>query len=164
MTGLVRVANALPFHHEGGRRQRPPQRVRLVGSAECFAMPYVPPECRRHPLVWLYPCPTYPKPRATNRGHNVTQQGIGASEIVAYGYAPRRMTPTPPTNAAPTPSPDVPTGATIVSVLSPVDAAAFASLVARTSLGAVYNLSASAASCHGPGSLRAIGRGGKRLP
>jgi hypothetical protein len=69
--------------------------------------------------------------------------GISTSPGVATAPAPTPtpVTPAPTTNPAATPPPAASTGVTIVSVSSPVDAGAYASLAARTSPGAACNLS-----------------------
>jgi hypothetical protein len=66
---------------------------------------------------------------------------ISASPGVATAPAPTTVPPAPTANASPTPPPAAPTGVTIVSVSSPVDAGAYASLVARTLPGGACSLS-----------------------
>jgi hypothetical protein len=66
---------------------------------------------------------------------------LDATPAQAAPSTPSTLAPTPTSGAATSPTPDVRTGVTIVSVTSPVDAGAYAGLVAQTSPNATCNLS-----------------------
>jgi hypothetical protein len=66
---------------------------------------------------------------------------VGATPAPAAPSTPTTLAPTPMPNTPTAPNPDAQTGVSIVSVSSPVDAGAYANLVAQTGPGAACNLS-----------------------
>jgi hypothetical protein len=78
----------------------------------------------------LSTCPTQPLPA-----------GGPPAAASPPSVPPPTVSPTPTTLSPTPPAPGAPTGVTIVSVSSPVNAGAYASLVARTRPGAACNLS-----------------------